>query len=138
MRLESNYSQKALLAIKSLEDRLKFLEGMGKIKSIDNLSDRLHRLEVEREVNPVHDDVAYATAEELQQMTPEERYEAWFNWHVREIIPYYKTEVMRLHNISDEEYNRRTLEGDESNTLRTHASLQHVTMRNISDQISMQ
>jgi len=48
-------------------------------------------------------------------MTPDEKYVAWFNWHVREIMPYYKSEVMRLHNItSDEEYNRRVLEGDES------------------------
>jgi len=59
--------------------------------------------------------VAYATTEELEQTTPEERYEAWFNWHVREIMPYYKAEVMRFHDItSDEEYNRRVLEGDES------------------------
>lgn len=43
-----------------------------------------------------------------------ERYEAWFNWHVKEIMPYYTTEVMRLHNISDEDYDRRTLEGDQS------------------------
>jgi hypothetical protein len=35
-----------------------------------------------------------------------ERYIAWFNWYVREIMPYYKAEVMRLHNI--------TLEGDRS------------------------
>ncbi len=50
--------------------------------------------------------VAYACAEELEHMTPHERYVAWFNWHVKEIIPYYKSEVMRLHQLSDEEYNR--------------------------------
>ena len=42
--------------MKTLEDRLKILEGMGKIKSTDKLSDRLHRLEVKRKVNPVKDD----------------------------------------------------------------------------------
>lgn len=47
-------------------------------------------------------------------MTDKERFEAWFNWYVKEIMPYYKAEVMRLHNISDEEYDRRTLEGDQS------------------------
>jgi hypothetical protein len=86
-------------------------------KSIDNLSDRLDRLEEEREVKSEDDDssLPYATAQELEQMTPDERYVAWFNWHVREIMPYYKEEVMRIHNItSDEEYDRRTLEGDQS------------------------
>jgi hypothetical protein len=85
-------------------------------KSIDNLSVRLDRLEEEREVESGSDDgVAYATAQELEQMTPGERYVAWFNWHVKEIMPYYKEEVMRVHNItSDEEYDRRTLEGDQS------------------------
>lgn len=47
-------------------------------------------------------------------MTPHERYVAWFDWRVREIMPYYKAEVMRLHQFSEEEYNRRTLEGDQS------------------------
>jgi hypothetical protein len=38
-----------------------------------------------------------------------------FNWYVREIMPYYKDEVMRYRNIvTDEEYTRRILEGDES------------------------
>ena len=86
-------------------------------KSIDNLSHRLDRLEEEREVKSEDDDsnLPYATAQELEQMTPHEIYVAWFNWHVREIMPYYKEEVMRLHNItSDEEYKRRVLEGDES------------------------
>ena len=44
-----------------------------------------------------------------------ERYILKFNWYVREIMPYYKAEVMQVHNIaSDEEYTRRILEGDES------------------------
>ena len=70
--------------------------------------------------NSVHNNepnsgVPYASAEELEQMTDNERLDAWFNWHVKEIIPYYKAEVMRFHNItSDEEYSRRVLEGDQS------------------------
>ncbi len=86
-------------------------------KSVDNLSGRLHKLEEEREIASSSDepDVPYATAEELKQMSPEERYEARFNWYVKEIMPYYKAEVMRLHSIaSDEEYSRRVLEGDKS------------------------
>jgi predicted ATPase len=84
------------------------LKGWRRDKSIDNLSSRLHKLEQEKVIS-VSDDVPYASVEELQQMTPMERYIAWFNWHVREIMPYYKEEVMRFHNISDEEYDRRTL-----------------------------
>ena len=57
----------------------------------------------------------YATTQELEKMTLMERYVAWFNWRVKEIMPYYKAEVMRHHKIiSDEEYNRRVLEGDMS------------------------
>ena len=96
------------------------MRGWGsKDKSLDNLSDRLDRLEEERgEVKPVEDNDAndrpYATAEELEQMSSMERYIAWFNWHVREIMPYYKAEVMRLHSITSDEYDSRTLEGDRS------------------------
>ena len=96
------------------------MRGWGsKDKSLDNLSDRLDRLEEERgEVKPVEDNDAndrpYATAEELEQMSSIERYIAWFNWHVREIMPYYKAEVMRLHSITSDEYDSRTLEGDRS------------------------
>jgi hypothetical protein len=83
-------------------------------KSIDNLSNRLDRLDND-DANNDDDDVPYATAQELKQMTSEESYEARFNWHVKEIIPYYKAEVMKVHNItSDEEYNRRVLAGDQS------------------------
>ena len=94
------------------------MRGWGsKDKSLDNLSDRLDRLEEERgEVKPVEDNVTndrpYATAEELEQMSSMEKYIAWFNWHVREIMPYYKAEVMRLHSITSDEYDSRTLEGD--------------------------
>jgi hypothetical protein len=95
------------------------LRGWGsKDNSLDNLSNRLDRLEEEREVKPVEDNDAFdcpcATAKELRQMSSMERYVAWFNWHVREIMPYYKAEVMRLHNITSDEYDRRTLEGDRS------------------------
>ncbi len=88
----------------------------SKDKFLDNLSNRLDRLEEERgEVKPVtSNDCPYATAEELEQMSSIERYIAWFNWRVREIMPYYKAEVMRLHNITSDEYNTRTLEGDRS------------------------
>jgi len=96
------------------------LRGWGsRDKSLGNLSDRLDRLEEERgEVKPVEDNDAndrpYATSEELEQMSSMERYVAWFNWHVREIMPYYKAEVMRLHSITSDEYDSRTLEGDRS------------------------
>jgi hypothetical protein len=56
------------------------LRGWGsKDKSLDNLSDRLDRLEEERgEVKSIDDDdtndCPYATAEELEQMSSMERY----------------------------------------------------------------
>ena len=92
------------------------MKGWGKDnKSIDNLSGRLHRLEVERQVpSDANAGVPYATAEELEQMTDKERFAAWFDWHVKEIMPAYKAAVMHFHNISEEEYDRRTLEGDMS------------------------
>jgi hypothetical protein len=37
-----------------------------------------------------------------------------FNWTVAYILPYYKAEVMRVHNISSEEYDRRTMLADQS------------------------
>ena len=44
-----------------------------------------------------------------------ERHIFRFNWYTREIKPYYKAEVMQVHNIAtDEEYTRRILEGYES------------------------
>ena len=80
------------------------------------LSGRLGRLEEENGIVAV----AAEEGEEEQtnpedSMTPEERHEFRFNWFVHEIMPYYKAEVMRLHNItSDEEYTRRILDGDMS------------------------
>ena len=86
-----------------------------KNKSIDNLSGRLQRLEAAKEIASSDDaGVPYATREELEQMTDEERFEAWFNWHVKEIMSYYKAEVILFHQISEEEYDTRTLEGDQS------------------------
>ena len=52
---------------------------------------------------------------ELEKLSLQERYELKFNWLVSNILSYYKEEVMSVHGISsDEEYDRRTLEGDES------------------------
>ncbi len=46
--------------------------------------------------------------DELEKLSPEEKYEFRFNWYVREIMPYYKAEVMQVHNVApDEEYSRR-------------------------------
>ena len=110
----------AVLNMKSLEDRLSRIEGMGEeTESIDNLFDRIGRLESAKEISSSNESfdngVPYATAEELEQMTPMEKYIAWFNWHVKEIMPYYKLEIMKVHNItSDEEYSRRIIEGDQS------------------------
>lgn len=36
-----------------------------------------------------------------------------FNWQVREIMPYYKAEVMSVHNLTSDQYDERTLAGDE-------------------------
>ena len=95
-----------------------------KDRSIYNLFDRLDRLELGKN-NPSANDaslghggggggVPYTSAEELEQMTDKERFEAWFNYHVREVMPAYKAVVMRFHNITSDEYDRRTLEGDQS------------------------
>jgi hypothetical protein len=70
----------------------------SKDKSLDNLSDRLEKLEEERgEVKPVEDsdtnDRPYATAEELEQMSSMEKYIAWFNWYVRRYVLRYLERV---------------------------------------------
>ena len=98
------------------------MKGWKDNKSIDNLFHRLGNLEStkviqrnESAVDNTNAGVPYATAEELEQMTAHEYYEARFNWRVKEILPHYKLEIMRVYNItSDEEYSRRVLEGDES------------------------
>lgn len=86
-------------------------------KSINSLFNRLGRLEGSKNStisDETNSSVPYATAEELEQMTDKERFEAWFNWHVKVEMPYYKAYVIQYHNISEEEYDRRTLEGDQS------------------------
>jgi hypothetical protein len=53
----------------------------------------------------------------LDKMSREEEdrlHEYRFNWYVKNILPYYKQEVCRVHNMSSEEYDRRTLNADES------------------------
>lgn len=59
----------------------------------------------------------YARSKILDKMSGEEEdrlHEYRFNWYVKNILPYYKLEVCRVHNISSEEYDRRTLNADES------------------------
>lgn len=59
----------------------------------------------------------YARSKILDKMSRGEEdrlHEYRFNWYVKNILPYYKQEVCRVHNISSEEYNRRTLNADES------------------------
>lgn len=118
-------------------------------KSIDNLSDRLDRieeklglavpseqqqkLELEQELEQARlattadlfeefalrfwNTPVYARSKILDKMSREEEdrlHEYRFNWYVKNILPYYKQEVCRVHNISSEEYDRRTLNADES------------------------
>jgi hypothetical protein len=59
----------------------------------------------------------YARSKILDIMSREEDdrlHECRFNWCVKNILPHYKQEVCRVHNISSEEYDRRTLNADES------------------------
>jgi hypothetical protein len=59
----------------------------------------------------------YARSKILDKMSREEEDrldEYRFNWYVKNILPYYKQEVCHIHNISSEEYDRRTLNADES------------------------
>jgi hypothetical protein len=87
-------------------------------KTVDNLSDRLDRIEEEEvteEDSSSKKNTSNNTDPELEKLSPMKRYILKFNWYVREIMPYYKVEVMQVHNIAtDEEYARRILEGDES------------------------
>jgi hypothetical protein len=108
-------------------------------RSIDNLSDRLSRIEAAEAVtteneleessfsNSDEDSFeefafrfyklpGYARSKILDKMSKEEQdrlYEFLFNWECK-TMTYYKQEVMRYHNISSDEYDRRTLEGDQS------------------------
>ena len=54
------------------------------------------------------------TEDELEKLSPMQKYILEFNWYVREIMPYYRAEVMQIHNLASEEYDRRVLEGDQS------------------------
>jgi hypothetical protein len=87
-------------------------------KSVDNLSHRLDRIEEEEITegdSSSKKNASNNTDPELEKLSPMERYILRFNWYVREIMHYYKVEVMQVHNIAtDEEYTRRILEGDES------------------------
>jgi hypothetical protein len=86
-------------------------------KIVDNLSDRLARIEEEitEEDSSMKKNTSNNTDPELEKLSLMERYILKFNWYVREVMPYYKAEVMQVHNIAkDEEYTRRILEGDES------------------------
>lgn len=84
-------------------------------KSVDSLSVGLDRIE-EEEVTEEDSskNMSNNTDPELERLSPMERYILKFNWHVREIMPYYKAEVMSVHNLTSEEYDRRVLEGDQS------------------------
>jgi hypothetical protein len=114
-------------------------------KSIDNLSDRLNKIEEElglavsseqeQELDPEQARLAktaglfkefasrfykmppHTRREILDKMSREEEdrlHEYGFNWSVKNILPYYKQELCSVHNISSEEYDRRTLNADES------------------------
>jgi hypothetical protein len=84
-------------------------------KSVDNLSDRLDRIEEEITEEDSSKNTSNNPDPELEKLSPMERYILRFNWYVREIMPDYKAEVMQVHNIAtDEEYTRCILEGDES------------------------
>jgi hypothetical protein len=53
--------------------------------------------------------------EEANEVSTRKRNELKTNKFIREVMPYYKAEVMRVHNITDEqEYNRRVIDGDQS------------------------
>jgi hypothetical protein len=87
-------------------------------RSIDNLSGRLDRLEATATAADEPDnfsDIEYwygLTEEELENMSPMEKYIIRFNWNVKHLMKFYKEEAMHCHNLTSDEYERRTLEGD--------------------------
>jgi hypothetical protein len=89
-------------------------------RSIDNLSTRLNRLEATTTAADEADnfsEIEYRyglTEDEYEKLSLDKKAILRFNWYIENIMPYYKAEVMRVHNLSEEEYNRRTLEGDQS------------------------
>jgi hypothetical protein len=48
------------------------------------------------------------------ELTPMGKARLRFNWYAERFMPYYKAEVMSVHGLTSEEYDRRTLEGDQS------------------------
>lgn len=97
----------------------------GNRSTIGNLSERLDRLEArdKKISNGIHalsesefqsEFLFGLTEEQFFKLSPMEQYILRFNWYVREIMPYYKEEVMSVHGLTSEEYDRRVLEGDES------------------------
>jgi hypothetical protein len=105
-------------------------------KSFDNLTDRLGRLEAEEGITgetieniSSKEDIdklpewypgfrmPRTNRKTLERMSKEEQQELFeyiFNWEVTNILPHYKAKVMSYHNITSEEYDKRTLAGDES------------------------
>ena len=80
------------------------------------MTDRLDRIEEEvtEEDSSSKKNTSNNTDPELEKLSPMERYILKFNWTVSKILPYYKAEIMSVHNLTAEEYDRRTLEGDQS------------------------
>ena len=82
-------------------------------KSLDKLSDRLDKLEAENNLSVTEFQFGL-TDEEFEKLSLMDKAVLKFNWFVKEIMPYYKEEVMSVHNLTSEEYDKRTLEADES------------------------
>lgn len=93
-------------------------DNRGNGSTIDNLSTRLNRLETTTPANEANNfsEIEYRyglTEEEFEKLTLMEKRILEFNWYVKNIMPYYKAEVMSVHNLTSEEYDERTLAGDE-------------------------
>ena len=103
---------------------MKWKDTSSNNKSFDNLFDRLDRLEatttdksngMQSLSESAESEFCFGlTEEQFSKLTPMEQFILRFNWQGREIRPYYKDEVLRVHNITSDKYDRRTLEGDES------------------------
>jgi hypothetical protein len=106
----SSYRKPSVLAMKDLQEervRLKI------DKSVDNQSDKPDRIDEEITEEDSSMNTSNNLDPELEKLSPMERHIFRFNWYTREIVPYYKAEVMQVHNIAtDEEHTRRILEGD--------------------------
>jgi hypothetical protein len=85
-------------------------------KSIGSLSNRLDRLGA-ADISENYSEIEYRyglTEEEYEKLSLDERAIIRFNWTVSNILPYYKQEVMLVHNLTSVQYDLRTMEGDES------------------------